>query len=92
MRMNRKKLIRTVAATLAGAGSLVLSGAMAASASAAPVPTRTVTVANRLRLTLVPPSPCRPSESGGEQCIGVGRVAQVGLLPPSPCAGGVSCP
>jgi hypothetical protein len=45
-----------------------------------------------VHLTLLPPSPCRPSETGGARCVDIGGVAQVEFVPPSPCAGSVACP
>lgn len=81
------------ASELVGAGAIamfLLVGPGVGTASAASdVGPWTIPIGNIGRLVLLPPSPCRPSESGGERCIAIGSVAQIYLLPPSPCTGPV---
>ena len=66
-------------AAVAGVATLLVLGAPIAAASAAPsVPP--VAVGRTLRITFVPPSPCRPSEVGSTtRCVDVGRVAQISV-------------
>ena len=83
-----KARMRVAAATIVAAVTPLALGAGAAHAS---TPIQPITVAGRVRVVFLPPSPCRPSESGGTRCIDIGSVAQIYLVPPSPCAGGVAC-
>lgn len=79
-----KTMRRLAVAAMAAA---LLLGPAVGGASARPALPRNIPIGNIGRVVLLPPSPCRPSEFGGERCIAVGPVAQVYLLPPSPCDG-----
>jgi hypothetical protein len=77
--MQRNSILSRRIAPVAGVAVLLILGAPMAAASAAPsVPP--VAIGRAVRITFLPPSPCRPSEAGSAtRCVDVGAAVQISV-------------